>query len=68
MYLTSYLFSALGGAGAPADVERGPQLPLGLDQKEVVEVLDDGVGRPADRDQGGNDEEDDPASDGYFSF
>lgn len=47
------------GRGRPADVKRGPHLPLlGRRHRGVVEVPDDDVGEPAERD-----EDQDPAED-----
>ncbi|TNN56567.1 hypothetical protein EYF80_033212 [Liparis tanakae] len=56
---------------APADVERGSQLPpLGVGQEGVVEIPDDGVGGPADGDEdehaGAN--EDNSSGDGHFGL
>lgn len=83
--LDRVLFSLLGWAGAaeeaaakdeeagraPADVERGAQLPpLGVGQDGVVEIPDDGVGRPADGDEdehAGADEHD-ARCDGHLGF
>lgn len=56
---------------APADVKCSPQLsPLGVGQDGVVEIPDDGVGRPADGDEHENTgaNEDDSSSNGHLGF